>query len=318
MHFLVTGGAGFIGSHLVESLLGDGHQVTVFDDFNDYYSPAIKHANLRAVEDEIEIIEGDIRDAVLVERTFSSNRFDCVLHLAARAGVRPSISDPKLYFTTNIDGTFNLLDACRYYGVDHFIFASSSSVYGVNKKVPFSEKDPIERTISPYAATKLACEQICSNYSNLFGMKCVCLRFFTVYGPRQRPDLAISKFTHLLMEGKPIERYGDGSTARDYTYVDDIIAGVRASIDYDASPFEIFNLGESKTTTLSELITMIEEELGVKAEIIQRPDQPGDVPQTFADVSKARELLGYEPSTAPRQGIRKYIEWVRESELVHA
>ncbi|MFP6896594.1 MAG: NAD-dependent epimerase/dehydratase family protein [Roseibacillus sp.] len=314
MHFLVTGGAGFIGSHLVESLLGDGHEVTVFDDFNDYYDPEVKHGNVAAFLSPVEVVEGDIRDAVLVERTFAGNKFDCVVHLAARAGVRPSISDPKLYFTTNIDGSFNLLDACRHHGVNHFVFASSSSVYGINKKVPFAESDPIERTISPYAATKLACEQICSNYSHLFGMRMVCLRFFTVFGPRQRPDLAISKFTHLLLEGNSIERYGDGSSARDYTYIDDIIQGVRASIDYDGSPFEIFNLGGSQTTTLSELIEIIQDELGVTAEVIVKPDQPGDVPRTFADVDKAKRLLGYEPKTGPRDGIRKYIKWVRETE----
>lgn len=314
MHFLVTGGAGFIGSHLVESLLGDGHQVTIFDDFNNYYDPQIKRHNLAGFRDSVEVVEADIRDAVLVERTFANHKFDCVVHLAARAGVRPSISDPKLYFTTNIDGTFNLLDACRFHGVKHFVFASSSSVYGVNKKVPFAESDPIERTISPYAATKLACEQICSNYSHLFDMRISCLRFFTVFGPRQRPDLAISKFTHLLLDGKPIEQYGDGSTARDYTYIDDIILGVRAAIDYDASPFEIFNLGGSQTTTLSELIEIIQDELGVTAEIIVKPDQPGDVPRTFADVAKAKRLLGYNPSTGPREGIRKYIQWVREIE----
>jgi UDP-glucuronate 4-epimerase len=314
MHFLVTGGAGFIGSHLVESLLGDGHEVTVFDDFNDYYDPEVKRGNVAAFLSPVEVVEGDIRDSVLVERTFAGNKFDCVVHLAARAGVRPSISDPKLYFTTNIDGSFNLLDACRHHGVNHFVFASSSSVYGINKKVPFAESDPIERTISPYAATKLACEQICSNYSHLFGMRMVCLRFFTVFGPRQRPDLAISKFTHLLLEGNAIERYGDGSSARDYTYIDDIIQGVRASIDYDGSPFEIFNLGGSQTTTLSELIEIIQDELGVTAEVIVKPDQPGDVPRTFADVDKAKRLLGYEPKTGPRDGIRKYIKWVRETE----
>ena len=317
MHFLVTGGAGFIGSHLVESLLSDGHEVTIFDDFNDYYDPEIKRGNIATFLSQVQLVEADIRDAVLVERTFASTNFDGVVHLAARAGVRPSISNPKLYCTTNIDGTFNLLDACRHHGVKHFVFASSSSVYGINKKVPFAESDPLERTISPYAATKLACEQICSNYSYLFDMRMVCLRFFTVFGPRQRPDLAISKFTHLLFDGKPIERYGDGSTARDYTYIEDIIQGVRAAIDYDATPFEIFNLGESQTTTLSELIDIIQEELGVSAEIIVRPDQPGDVPQTFADVSKARELLGYQPTTGPREGIRKYIEWVRETKKAH-
>jgi UDP-glucuronate 4-epimerase len=307
---LVTGGAGFIGSHCVEALLAQGVEVVVFDDFNDFYDPAVKEGNLDAVRDRITLVRGDIRDAGLIGETFASHRFDAVLHLAARAGVRPSISDPKLYFTTNIDGTFNLLDACRHHGVNRFIFASSSSVYGINEKVPFAETDRIERTISPYAATKLAGEQICSNYSHLFGIHCACLRFFTVYGPRQRPDLAIAKFTRAIHEGRPIDRYGDGSTARDYTYIDDIVAGVLAATAYTTrSPFEIFNLGGSATTTLSELIAMIGEAVGKEAIIRQMPEQPGDVPRTYADVDKARRLLGYEPRTPIREGVRKYAGW---------
>jgi len=310
MHFLVTGGAGFIGSHLVERLLSDGHQVTIFDDFNHYYDPEIKESNISGFEHRIKIVRGDIRDAILVERTFTEGQFDAVVHLAARAGVRPSISDPKLYFTTNIDGTFNLLDACRYHNIKHFIFASSSSVYGVNKKVPFAETDVLERTISPYAASKLAGEQICSNYSHLFGIRCMCLRFFTVYGPRQRPDLAISKFTKRIMADESIDRYGDGSTARDYTYIEDIVDGIVGAINYTESDFEIFNLGGSATTKLSEMIEMIEDALGKKAQINQMPDQPGDVPRTFADVSKAESLLGYQPKTPIYEGIQKYVEWV--------
>jgi len=312
MHFLVTGGAGFIGSHLVESLLSQGHQVTIFDDFNDYYDPQIKHNNISSFANQIQVVEGDIRDAVLVERTFARNTFDSVIHLAARAGVRPSIVDPKLYFTTNIDGTFNLLDACRYHNVNHFILASSSSVYGVNKKVPFAEGDLIERTISPYAATKLSCEQICSNYSNLFDIRTACLRFFTVYGPRQRPDLAIAKFTKKIKEGAPIDRYGDGSTARDYTFVEDIISGINAAIQYDAKDFDIFNLGGSATTTLSELISMIEKAVGKEAIINQMPDQPGDVPRTYADISKSKELLDYNPQTPIAEGIQKYVDWTNQ------
>ncbi|MDP3851775.1 MAG: SDR family NAD(P)-dependent oxidoreductase [Luteolibacter sp.] len=307
---LVTGGAGFIGSHCSEALLARGVEVVVFDDFNDFYDPALKEANLAAIAGRITLVRGDIRDGELIEKTFTEHRFDAVLHLAARAGVRPSISDPKLYFTTNIDGTFNLLDACRHHGVNRFIFASSSSVYGINEKVPFSENDRIERTISPYAATKIAGEQICSNYSYLFGIHCACLRFFTVYGPRQRPDLAIAKFTRAIREGKPIDRYGDGGTARDYTYVDDIVQGVLAAAAYtEVSPFEIFNLGGSATTTLAELIAMIEQAAGGKAVIRQLPDQPGDVPKTYADVDKARRLLGYEPHTPIREGVRKYAAW---------
>ena len=307
--YLVTGGAGFIGSHLVEALLQQGHGVTVIDDFNHYYDPEIKRHNVAGFEDRITLIEGDIRDAILVERTFAKGRFDSVIHLAARAGVRPSIQSPKLYFTTNIDGTFNLLDACRYHGVKNFIFASSSSVYGVNDKVPFAESDALTRTISPYAATKLAGEQICSNYSHLFGIRCMCLRFFTVYGPRQRPDLAISKFTKRILAGEEIEQYGDGSSARDYTYIHDIIDGILAATVYRDSSFEIFNLGGSATTTLAELIRMIEAACGREALIKVIDDQPGDVPRTYADVSKAHALLGYSPETPIAEGIEKYVEW---------
>ena len=313
MRVLVTGGAGFIGSHLTENLVASGHEVTVLDDFNDYYDPAVKRANLAAVLPQIRLVEGDIRDAVLVERTFSAGRFDCVVHLAARAGVRPSILQPKLYFTTNIDGTFNLLDACRYHGVNRFVLASSSSVYGVNRKIPFAECDPLERTISPYAATKLACEQICSNYAWLFGIRSVCLRFFTVYGPRQRPDLAIAKFTRKLLAGEPVERYGDGSTERDYTFIDDIIAGILASMQYDGSDFEVFNLGNSNTVSLNTLLDTLQELTGRRAEIIQQPDQPGDVPRTFADISKASRLLGFQPATPLRDGLRKYLDWLNAS-----
>lgn len=313
MHYLITGGAGFIGSHLTEHFLQQGHQITVIDDFNDYYAPEIKRKNLSAVMNDIRLIEGDIRDAVLIERTFGQEKFDQVIHLAARAGVRPSIQNPKLYFTSNIDGTFNLLDACRFHGVKRFTFASSSSIYGINKKVPFAESDPITRTISPYAATKIAGEQICSNYANLYGIRCQCLRFFTVYGPRQRPDLAISKFTKHIDQGLPIQQFGDGSTARDYTYIDDIISGVSAAAAYDDSEFEQFNLGGSATTQLSELIQMIEAALGKKAVIEQLPEQSGDVPKTYADISKAQKLLGYQARTDIRSGIRKYVDWYKQT-----
>ncbi|MDP0491532.1 MAG: GDP-mannose 4,6-dehydratase [Verrucomicrobiota bacterium JB023] len=311
MRILVTGGAGFIGSHLCEALLKEGNEVVILDDFNTYYAPDIKRENIRGIQDHIEIVEGDIRDAILVERTFGKGKFDAVVHLAARAGVRPSISSPKLYFTTNIDGTFNLLDACRYHEVPDFIFASSSSVYGVNEKIPFAEDDPIKRTISPYAATKLAGEQICSNYSHLFGIRSMCLRFFTVYGPRQRPDLAISKFTKKILNDETIQQYGDGSTARDYTYIDDIIAGILGALRYEKSKFEIFNLGGSQTTTLSQLISLIEQSCGKSAKIEVVGEQPGDVPRTWADVTKAGELLGYAPETPIEQGIQKYVEWVK-------
>jgi UDP-glucuronate 4-epimerase len=314
MRMLVTGGAGFIGSHLVEALLADGHTITVFDDFNHYYDPQIKWKNVSGFQDQVTIVEGDIRDAILVERTFTKGNFDTVIHLAARAGVRPSIQSPKLYFTTNIDGTFNLLDACRHHEVKDFIFASSSSVYGVNEKVPFAETDALIRTISPYAATKLAGEQICSNYSHLFGIRCMCLRFFTVYGPRQRPDLAISKFTERILAGEQIEQYGDGSTARDYTYVEDIVSGIIAALNYRKSSFEIFNLGGSATTTLAELIQLVEAACEKKAQIKVVEEQPGDVPRTFADVSKAHKLLGYAPHTPIAEGVKKYVAWFRETQ----
>ena len=307
---LVTGGAGFIGSHLCEALLAQGDDVVVIDDFNNFYDPSIKHANIAAIRERITLVEGDIRDAALVDSIFAEHKFDKVFHLAARAGVRPSISDPRLYVSTNVDGTLNLLEACRKNRVKHFVFASSSSVYGVNKKVPFAEGDLIQRTISPYAATKLAGEQLCSNYSHLHGIRCICLRFFTVYGPRQRPDLAISKFTRNIMAGEPIDQYGDGSTARDYTYIDDIIQGVMAAGRYTNTNFEIINLGGSATNTLQQLIVGLEEIIGIKARINQLPEQPGDVPLTYADVSKAQKLLGYTPNTPLLQGLEWYIQWL--------
>ncbi len=307
---LVTGGAGFIGSHLSEALVAAGHDVVILDDFNDYYDPAVKENNLANLRGKVEIVRGDISNDAVVMDTFTRHQFDGVFHLAARAGVRPSIANPRLYFSTNMDGTLNLLEACRHHGVKFFVFASSSSVYGVNTKVPFSETDLIERTISPYAATKLAGEQMCSNYSHLFGLRCACLRFFTVYGPRQRPDLAISKFTSALLADQSIDRYGDGSTARDYTYVHDIVRGILAAADYTAqSSFEIFNLGGAATTTLNELIGLVESAVGKQAVIHDLPDQPGDVPKTFADVSKAEKLLDYHPMTSIREGIIKYVEW---------
>lgn len=311
MHYLVTGGAGFIGSHLVETLLDQGHQVSIIDDFNDFYDPGVKRLNISGFQDRITIIEGDIRDTDLIESMFSKGKFDAIVHLAARAGVRPSIQAPKLYLTTNVDGTFNLLEGCRNHGVKDFIFASSSSVYGVNPKVPFAETDALTRTISPYAATKLAGEQLCSNYSHLFGIRCMCLRFFTVYGPRQRPDLAISKFTKNILSDISIHQYGDGTTARDYTYVEDIVSGIIAATNYCESDFEIFNLGGSATTTLAELIKLVEGACEKEAIIEVTGDQPGDVPRTYADVSKANSLLDYSPKTPITEGIKKYVEWFK-------
>ena len=314
MKVLVTGGAGFIGSYLVERLLEAGHEVDVLDEFNDYYDPRIKRANLHAVQDRIHIHEADIRNAAAVDRIISGGGYGSIVHLAARAGVRPSIKEPRLYIDANIVGTYNLLEAARQAGIKRFISASSSSVYGVLKTAPFREDMALTQTISPYAATKLAGEQFCSNYSHLYGMRTVSLRFFTVYGPRQRPDLAIHKFTRFIHEGKPIDQYGDGSTRRDYTYIDDIIQGVMACLTYEGPLCDVFNLGESQTTTLTELIRTIEETLGKKAQIRKLPDQPGDVPLTYADISKARSLLGYNPTTKIKDGIPKFVDWYLQSQ----
>ncbi|MGH9903695.1 MAG: GDP-mannose 4,6-dehydratase, partial [Pyrinomonadaceae bacterium] len=313
-NILLTGGAGFIGSHLLERLLSEGRfHVTVVDDFNDFYEPARKRANVApfAGRDDFRLIEADIRDRAALARAFSERDFGCVVHLAARAGVRPSLAEPVLYTETNITGTLNLLELARERGVRQFVFGSSSSVYGINAKVPFGEEDPIRRPISPYAATKAAGELLCHTYAHLHGIRCVALRFFTVYGARQRPDLAIHKFARLIDAGRPIPVFGDGTTRRDYTYIDDIIAGVRAAMDYEAADYEVFNLGESRTVELRELIALLEEELGRKAVIDRQPTQPGDVPQTFADITKARRLLGYDPRTEIEEGIRRFVEWFR-------
>ena len=315
-NILITGGAGFIGSHLAESLLRDSDwKITIVDDLNDFYSPEIKRANLDEIRKsgDLQFFEKDIRGFDGLKNVFDETEFDCIVHLAARAGVRPSLSQPRLYAETNITGTLNLLELARDYEVPQFVFGSSSSVYGVNEKVPFAEDDRIHQTISPYAATKAAGELLCHTYSHLFKIRCVCLRFFTVYGARQRPDLAIHKFARLITEGKPIQVFGDGTTRRDYTYVDDIIQGVRAAIDYDASMYEIFNLGESETTQLTRLIELLESSLDMKANIDRQPMQPGDVPVTYADISKAKRLLNYNPQTKIEEGIPKFVEWFRKS-----
>ena len=315
-NILVTGGAGFIGSHLVDKLLSEGDwNVTVVDDFNDFYEPAIKRANVerQSQNSNYRIEEADIRRRAALARIFDETKVDCIVHLAARAGVRPSLDQPLLYSQTNIEGTLNLLELSRQHNIKQFVFGSSSSVYGINAKVPFSEDDPIRQPISPYAATKAAGELLCHTYTHLYGIRCVCLRFFTVYGPRQRPDLAIHKFARLISEGKPIPVFGDGTTRRDYTYVDDIIAGVRAAIDYTRSEYEVINLGESRTVELRELISLLENELGVTAKIDRQPLQPGDVPQTFADITRARQLLGYNPQTQIEIGIKRFIEWFRSN-----
>ncbi|HEY0004017.1 MAG TPA: GDP-mannose 4,6-dehydratase [Pyrinomonadaceae bacterium] len=315
-NILVTGGAGFIGSHLVDSLLAEGDwRVTVVDDFNDFYAPEVKRRNVSShLKDEsYKLVQADIRERPLLEPLFVENRFDCIVHLAARAGVRPSLKEPELYAQTNINGTLNLLELARRHGVSQFVFGSSSSVYGINSSVPFSEEDSIRQPISPYAATKAAGELLCHTYSHLYGLRSVCLRFFTVYGARQRPDLAIHKFARLINAGQSIPVFGDGTTRRDYTYIEDIIAGVRASIDYTASDYEVFNLGESRTVELRELIALLEKELDHKAVINRQPPQPGDVPQTFANIEKARRLLGYNPQTQIEEGIRRFVEWFKNS-----
>ena len=314
---LVTGGAGFIGSHLVDHLLATNDcQVTVVDDFNDFYDPRIKRQNIRAhlANPRYRLAEADIRDRPALESVFAEQDFDCIVHLAARAGVRPSLSQPGLYAETNINGTLNLLELARLRSIKQFVFGSSSSVYGINAKVPFSEDDPVRQPISPYAATKTAGELLCHTYSHLYGLRCICLRFFTVYGPRQRPDLAIHKFASLISSDQPIPVFGDGTTRRDYTYIDDIIAGVLAAVDFKASDYEVINLGESRTVELRELISLLERGLDANAVIERLPPQPGDVPQTFADITKARRILGYDPQIQIEEGIRRFIEWFRKSQ----
>lgn len=311
-NILVTGGAGFIGSHLIETLLKEEvWNVVALDNFNDFYAPEIKRENIRSFLDNprFSLAETDICNAENLEKIFTENNFDAIVHLAARAGVRPSLEQPKLYAETNINGTLNLLELARKFNVKQFVFGSSSSVYGINSKIPFSEEDKIWQTISPYAATKAAGEHLCYTYSHLYGIRTVCLRFFTVYGARQRPDLAIHKFSKLIANKKPIPVFGDGSTRRDYTFVDDIIQGVRAAIDYDKADFEVFNLGESQTVELRYLIELIEKNIGKRAIIDRREMQPGDVPITYADISKARELLNYNPTTKIEEGIEKFTKW---------
>ncbi|HAF03368.1 MAG TPA: epimerase [Spartobacteria bacterium] len=309
MRILVTGGAGFIGSHLVEKLLATGDEVAILDDFNDFYDPQIKRENIAAVSKNVAIHHVDLRDSAAVRNLFHQKKFEAIAHLAARAGVRPSILHPQLYYDTNVNGTLHLLDAARMTGVERFIFASSSSVYGISKTVPFSEDQHLTQTISPYAATKIAGEFLCSTFSHLYQMRVVALRYFTVYGPRQRPDLAIHQFTRKIYADQPIDQFGDGSTRRDYTYIDDVIQGTVAALKYGGPLFDIFNLGESETIQLKDLIAAIENALGKKAKINRLPEQPGDVPLTCADISKARKLLGYNPSTRLSDGLPRFIDW---------
>ena len=312
-HILVTGGAGFIGSHLTRRLLARGDRVTVLDDFNDFYDPARKRGNVASflAQSGYRLVEGDIRDEKLVDRLFAEGRFDAVVHLAARAGVRPSLREPILYEDVNCIGTLRLLEAARRHGPAVFLFGSSSSVYGINEKVPFSEADEVNQPISPYATTKRTGELLCYNYHHLYGLRTACLRFFTVYGPAQRPEMAIHKFTDLLWRGQPVPMYGDGSSRRDYTWVDDIVDGLVAALDL-APGFEILNLGGADTTSLADLVHWLAEELAVEPRIDYLPAQPGDVPITYADVSKAARLLGYGPQVPIREGLRRFVAWYRE------
>jgi len=309
--FLVTGGAGFIGSHVCERLLDAGHAVWAFDNLDDFYDPRLKRGNIRDIQSlakPFEFVVGDLNDRAALDEVFGSVRFDQVIHLAARAGVRPSLEEPALYQRVNVEGTVNVLEGARLNGVRKIIMASSSSVYGVNSKVPFAESDPIFCPISPYAASKLACEALGHVYHHVYGLDVVMLRFFTVYGPRQRPDLAIHKFARLLSAGKPLPVFGNGSSARDYTYVTDILDGLMACTQKEFG-YEIFNLGESQTVQLDQLIQLLERGVGKQAVIERKPLQPGDVPLTCADISKARAKLGYQPRVKIEQGLALFIDW---------
>ena len=313
MRVLVTGGAGFIGSSLVEKLVKEGHNIIIIDNMNDYYDPSIKENNIKGfVKTKVKFIKGDIRDQELINKIFKDNSIDLVVHLAAMAGVRYSIENPNLYYDVNVMGTLNLLEACRLNSVKKFVFASSSSVYGNNKSIPFKESDSVDHPISPYAASKKAGELMCHTYHHLHGMDIVALRFFTVYGPKQRPDLAIHKFTDLIYNNQPIPFFGDGTTQRDYTYIDDIIDGVTKSLHWcynGQGVFEIFNIGESKTISLKDMVETISRVMNKNIKYNYLPMQEGDVERTYSDVSKARKLLGYNPSTEFSQGIKLFYEW---------
>ncbi|MHC4361322.1 MAG: GDP-mannose 4,6-dehydratase [Planctomycetota bacterium] len=311
MKALVTGAAGFIGSHLSERLVNEGWEVVGVDNFDDFYDPRIKRRNIEGLvkDNGFQLLEADIRDTAAMDGAVGGG-IDIIVHLAARAGVRPSIAKPLLYADVNINGTLVLLEAAKEHGIEKFIFGSSSSVYGNNEKVPFSEDDNVDFPISPYAATKKASELICHTYHHLYGISITCLRFFTVYGPRQRPDLAIHKFARLIEEGKPIPVYGDGTMMRDFTYVDDIVNGTAAAME-KCSGFNIYNLGESRPIAVNDLINEIEKALGKKAIKEYQPAQPGDVERTYADVGKAVGELGYNPSTTIESGLERFVKWLR-------
>jgi UDP-glucuronate 4-epimerase len=313
---LVTGGAGFIGSHLTDRLLADGADVVVLDNFDPFYDASAKQRNLEAASrsPRFRLITGDIRDPAAVDAAFAALPIDAVVHLAARAGVRPSIEDPALYTSVNLDGTVQVLEACRRRGVSRFVFGSSSSVYGNNAKVPFAEDDPVDHPISPYAATKRAGELLAHSYHHLFGMRVSCLRFFTVFGPRQRPDLAIRKFATLMAAGREIPVFGDGTTGRDYTYVDDIVDGIVRSLERTRG-FHIWNLGGSHPVLLNDLIAVLARGLGCTPNLRRLPPQPGDVDRTWADVARARTELAWEPGTSFEKGIERFLAWFEVERL---
>ena len=315
MTVLITGGAGFIGSTLADELLLQNEKIIIIDNFNDYYDPQIKEDNVKnnLNNKNYKLYRGDICDRALVKELFENNQIDKVVHIAARAGVRPSLKDPLEYIRSNIDGTVNILENMQRNNVKNLVFASSSSVYGNCKAEKFSEDLKVTEPISPYAATKLACEQIIYTYSKLYGIKSVCLRFFTVFGPKQRPDLAIRKFTELIEQDKPIPVYGNGTTMRDYTFIEDVVCGIISAIEYDKTLYEIINLGGGYPVTLTQMIETIENVLGKKAIIERLPMQAGDVDKTVSDITKARKLLNYNPKTSFEEGIKKFVEWKRNN-----
>jgi len=308
---LVTGGAGFIGSHLIERLLKEGYEVVCLDNFNDYYDPEIKRNNIKSFlrGRNFNLVEADIRDKDTLKKVFEKYKFQKIIHLAAQAGVRLSLKQPNLYVDVNINGTLNLLELSREYKIESFILGSSSSVYGATKEIPFSEEGKL-RPISPYGVSKRTGELLCYTYNHLYNLSITVLRFFTVYGPKQRPDMAIHKFTKLIDEGKEICLYGNGETSRDYTYISDIVEGIMSALNKDFN-YEIFNLGNSNPTTLSRLISLIEKNLGKAAKIKYLPEQPGDPPITFADISKSKRMLNYNPKIKIEEGIKRFVEWYK-------
>lgn len=313
-HALVTGGAGFIGSHLVDRLLKSGWKVTVIDNFDDYYDPSIKRRNIAAhINNKMfKLVESDIRNLESLKMALEDS-YDVIVHLAAKAGVRPSVLNPKIYYEVNVLGTLNMLEIAKEFGIKQFIYASSSSVYGSNPNIPWREDEAQPLPVSPYGASKLSGEALGSSYSQLYGIRFIALRFFTVYGPRQRPDLAIHKFTRAMLSGDNIEIYGNGEVARDYTFIEDIIDGVVSAINYEASNFEVFNLGNNKPISILELVETLKKVLGLEPRITFVDRQLGDVQITYADIEKARRLLNYNPQTELSVGVRKFVEWYQKN-----